>query len=76
MFNWLLHTLIFANRSGKYKNKEKSLKRQRKLGLMTKVCQHVLFLNLKTIECPFRFIYDHRSYSVRIQVYHPHTTIS
>ena len=32
MFKWLFHILIFAT-SGKYQNKEKSLKRQRKLGL-------------------------------------------
>ena len=34
MFKWLFHILIFAtNSSGKYQNKEKPLKRQRKLGL-------------------------------------------
>ena len=33
MFKWLLHILIFATNSGKYQNKEKPLKRQRKLGL-------------------------------------------
>ena len=32
MFKWLFHILIFAT-SGKYQNKEKPLKRQRKLGL-------------------------------------------
>ena len=32
MFEWLFHILIFAT-SGKYQNKEKPLKRQRKLGL-------------------------------------------
>ena len=32
MFKWLFHILIFAP-SGKYQNKEKPLKRQRKLGL-------------------------------------------
>ena len=32
MFKWLSHFLIFAT-SGKYQNKEKPLKRQRKLGL-------------------------------------------
>ena len=31
MFKWLFHILIFAN-SGKYQNKDKPLKRQRKLG--------------------------------------------
>ena len=37
MFKWLFHILIFAtntNGSGKYQNKEKPLKRQRKLGLL------------------------------------------
>ena len=34
MFKWLFHILIFANVSGKYQNKEKPLKRQRKLGLI------------------------------------------
>ena len=34
MFKWLFHILIFATGSGKYQNKEKSLKRQRKLGLL------------------------------------------
>ena len=36
MFKWLFHILIFATNdgSGKYQNKEKPLKRQRKLGLM------------------------------------------
>ena len=35
MFKWLFHILIFAtNGSGKYQNKEKPLKRQRKLGLI------------------------------------------
>ena len=35
MFKWLFHILIFApnDSSGKYQNKEKPLKRQRKLGL-------------------------------------------
>ena len=33
MFKWLFHILIFAT-SGKYQNKEKPLKRQRKLGLV------------------------------------------
>ena len=35
MFKWLFHILIFATNdgSGKYQNKEKPLKRQRKLGL-------------------------------------------
>ena len=34
MFKWLLHILIFAtNGCGNYQNKEKPLKRQRKLGL-------------------------------------------
>ena len=33
MFKWLFHILIFAT-SGKYQNKEKLLKRQRKLGLV------------------------------------------
>ena len=33
MFKWLFHILIFATSSGKYQNKEKPLKRQRKLGL-------------------------------------------
>ena len=33
MYKWLLHILIFAT-SGKYQNKEKPLKRQRKLGLI------------------------------------------
>ena len=33
MFKWLFHILIFAT-SGKYQNKEKPLKRQRKLGLL------------------------------------------
>ena len=33
MFKWLFHILIFAT-SGKYQNKEKPLKRQRKLGLI------------------------------------------
>ena len=35
MFQWLFHILIFATNdgSGKYQNKEKPLKRQRKLGL-------------------------------------------
>ena len=33
MFKWLLHILIFATIYGKYQNKEKPLKRQRKLGL-------------------------------------------
>ena len=32
MFKWLFHILIFAT-SGKYQNKEKPLKRQRKRGL-------------------------------------------
>ena len=32
MFKWLFHIFIFAT-SGKYQNKEKPLKRQRKLGL-------------------------------------------
>ena len=35
MFKWLFHILIFATGSGKYQNKEKPLKRQRKLGLLT-----------------------------------------
>ena len=34
MFKWLFHILIFATNSGKYQNKEKPLKRQRKLGLV------------------------------------------
>ena len=33
MLKWLFHILIFATSSGKYKDKEKPLKRQRKLGL-------------------------------------------
>ena len=33
MFKWHFHILIFAI-SGKYQNKEKPLKRQRKLGLV------------------------------------------
>ena len=33
MFKWLFHILIFVT-SGKYQNKEKPLKRQRKLGLI------------------------------------------
>ena len=33
MFKWLFHILIFATSSGKYQNKEKPLKRQRKLRL-------------------------------------------
>ena len=33
MFNWLFHILIFAT-SGKYQNKEKPLKHQRKLRLV------------------------------------------
>ena len=33
MFRWLFHILIFATNSGKYQNKEKSLKRLRRLGL-------------------------------------------
>ena len=34
MFKWLFHILTFATSgSGKYQNKEKALKRQRKLGL-------------------------------------------
>ena len=33
MFKWLFHILIFATNNGKYQNKEKPLKRQRKLGL-------------------------------------------
>ena len=37
MFKWLFHILIFATNSGKYQNKEKPLKRQRKLGLITVV---------------------------------------
>ena len=36
MFKWLFHILIFAT-SGKYQNKEKPLKRQRKLGLYSSV---------------------------------------
>ena len=37
MFKWLFHILIFATNdgSGKYQNKEKPLKPQRKLGLAT-----------------------------------------
>ena len=35
MFKWLFHILIFG--SGKYQNKEKPLKRQRKLGLWVTV---------------------------------------
>ena len=38
MFKWLFHILIFATYSGKYQNKEKPLKHQRKLGL----CCHKL----------------------------------
>ena len=50
MFKWLFHILIFAT-SGKYQNKEKPLKRQRKLGLMTDVIsegsgEHVCLQNL------------------------------
>ena len=33
MFKWRFHILIFATNGGKYQNKEKPLKRQRKLGL-------------------------------------------
>ena len=33
MFKWRFHILIFA--SGKYQNKERPLKRQRKLGLQS-----------------------------------------
>ena len=34
MFKWLFYIMIFAtNKFGKYQNKEKPLKRQRKLGL-------------------------------------------
>ena len=33
MFKWLFHILIFAT-NGKYQNKEKPLKRARKLGLV------------------------------------------
>ena len=32
MFKWLFHIVIFST-NGKYQNKEKPLKRQRKLGL-------------------------------------------
>ena len=39
MFKWLFHILIFATISGKYQNKEKSLKCQRKLGLRTIMTQ-------------------------------------
>ena len=34
MSKWLSHILIFALTSGKYQNKEKPLKRQRKIGLV------------------------------------------
>ena len=47
MFKWLFHILIIAyhDGSGKYRNKEKPLKRQRKLGLASlfaplAVCVH------------------------------------
>ena len=33
MFKWLFHILIFATSSGKYQNKEKPLKHQKKFGL-------------------------------------------
>ena len=50
MFKWLFHILIFAI-CGKYQNKEKPLKRQRKLGLVQQVpisheLTRVVFLNL------------------------------
>ena len=39
MFKWLFHIFTFATNvgNGKYQNKEKSLKRQRKLGLVLTV---------------------------------------
>ena len=40
MFKWLFHILIFATSSGKYQNKEKPLKRKRKLGLAVFMLPH------------------------------------
>ena len=39
MFKWLFYILIFATKdgSGKYQNKEKPLKRQRKLGQLSRM---------------------------------------
>ena len=46
MFKWLFHILIFATNSGNYQNKEKSLNRQRKLGLSKPMMKRVIIMNV------------------------------
>ena len=47
MFKWLFHILIFATSSGKYQNKEKPLKRQRKLGLTCVVTVAMIYAKME-----------------------------
>ena len=63
MFKWLFHILIFATSSGKYQNKEKPLKRQRKFGLGGLILSKVSSINKGCYTCQWLDSVDMHTYA-------------